>query len=186
MTQPNKKTYGYGHDFVIFTVGLSDKTLPRSVENLKIEHHQNCVLSDYRGFIADGAGSLYDVSAEGELGGVLFLKTVSKLDTPVFPWMTKEETADIDVVEVNSAYTESIEKLLRLAIQCSPIGKVYVYVRHQSALEALNVAGTLTVDRFMREVVSKECLLSNFIYILSKNAETDLTTLVNDAISQNA
>lgn len=186
MIDRTAKKYGYGHDFIIFTAGLSDKTLPQTVGNLKIEHHRDCVLSDFRGFIGDGAGSLYNVSAEGELGGVLFLKTVSRLDTPFFPWMTEEETNDIEVVAVDPAYTESIQNLLYLALNCSPMGKVYVYVRHQSALQAFNVAGTLTVDRFMTDVIGKERLLSNFVYVLSKNAETDLTALVNEALNQNA
>jgi hypothetical protein len=181
-----KTVYGYGHDFIIFTPGLSDKTLPQTVGNLKIEQHQSRVLSDYRGFIADGAGNLYDVSAQGELGGVLFLKTVSKLDTPFFPWMTKEETSDIEVVEVDPAYVESIKELLSLALETSPIGKIYLYIRHQSDLGASNVAGTLSVDRFMDDVVGKGNLLSSFVYVLSKNAETDLMALVNEAVNQNS
>ena len=48
------------------------------------------------------------------------------------------------------------------------------------------MAGTLTVDRFMTDVIGKERLLSNFVYVLSKNAETDLTTLVNEAVNQNS
>ena len=123
MIDRTAKKYGYGHDFIIFTAGLSDKTLPQTVGNLKIEHHRDCVLSDFRGFIADGAGSLYNVSAEGELGGVLFLKTVSKLDAPFFPWMTKEEYDDIEVVGVDPAYTESIQNLLHLALNSSPMGR---------------------------------------------------------------
>lgn len=182
----NNNSFGYGHDFIIFTPGLSDKTLPQTVGNLKIEHHRGCVLSDYRGFIADGAGNLYDISAQGELGGVLFLKTVSRLDTPFFPWMTEEETNDIEVVAVDPAYKESIENLLSLALETSPIGKIYLYIRHQSDLGASSVAGTLSVDRFMSEVVDKERLLSSFVYILSKNAETDLMALVNEAVNQNS
>lgn len=182
----NNNSFGYGHDFIIFTTGLSDRSLPRSVGKLKTERCPNCVLSDYRGFISDAGGDLYNVSAQGELGGVLFLKTVSKLDTPFFPWMTKEETSDIEVVEVDPAYRESIKELLLMAMDASPMGKIYIYVRHQSDLEALNVAGMLTVDRFMDDVVGKGNLLSNFVYVLSKNAETDLATLVNEALNQNA
>jgi hypothetical protein len=53
-------------------------------------------------------------------------------------------------------------------------------------LGASSVAGTLSVDRFMSEVVDKERLLSSFVYILSKNAETDLMALVNEAVNQNS
>ena len=62
-----KGIYGYGHDFIVFTAGLSDCSLPRSVGNLQIERYPNCVLSDYRGFIADAGGDLYNISAKGEL-----------------------------------------------------------------------------------------------------------------------
>lgn len=175
-------SFGFGHDFTLFTVGLSRDTLPCTVGQLQVAHSNAASLFDYRGPICDGVGHLYEVSAEGEPGGVLFLKTTSKLDHPIFPWMTEEEYLDIDLVQADPAYIESIKALLELALKASPVGKVYIYIRHQSTLEALNMAGTLSVERFMSEVVSKGRLLSNFVYILSDTAETDLQALVQAAL----
>lgn len=177
--------YGFGHSFEIFTVGLSkERGLPDTVGLLKAAPYGVRVMSDYRGFIADGPGNWYNISANGELGGVLFLKTVTNLQAPFFPWMTEEEYKDIETINVDPLYTESMEMLLRLAIKESPIGKIYVYIRHQSNIGAFNVAGTLSASRFMNEVVCKQRLLSNFIYILSDDADTDLPALVNNTLRE--
>ena len=174
--------FGYGFDVWMFAVGAEDTTVLRSTDGMLIAEPVSDKLQNIRGLICDGGGVCYDITtAAHEFGGVRFLRQAEECSAVcpfAYPWMDREEIADLRPMLFDAAYLAAFEELLDRITDTSPVGRVYVQIRCQG-LEQQSLCGTWTPARFMERIVRAGHLWGNMTYVLAQNADEPQNAILN-------
>ncbi len=161
----NQNIFGYGYSFWLYCAG-ADEIDPTALSGERLLCRTKPYYGD-RSFafpICESDGVFCDFSTHAEEpGGVTFIKEKDRSDSAYFnmPWQLSH---DSHRVTIDKDFREELITAINKTIGCSPLRKVYLYIRCQ-ANEEYNIAGMLGAAEISR-LVNTDDMLANVVYVI--------------------
>ncbi len=156
---------GFGYSLWLYCAGANEiDPAVLSGERLLCRTAPYCGDHSFAFPICESDGVFCDFSTHAEeLGGVTFIKEKDRSDSAYFnmPWQL---THDSHRVTIEKDFREELITAINKAISCSPLRKVYLYIRCQ-ANDEYNIAGILDAMQISR-LVNLDEMLGNLVYVI--------------------